>query len=239
MPLIPDVARAFESSGIDLAALGLAWARVSPTIALVPAFGLKALPTPARGVLGAMLALCIYPALTPVVRESDTIPWVVLALGEIVRGLPIALAASVPLWAATMAGGTIDALRSSQDQRDSPVVEGKSTPLGIPLSILASAIFLFTGGASHVVALLARGNFPGHPLISMSADVAAGITLAVALAGPVLAASIVIEISAALVARAASPSQIHALLAPVRAFGILAVTALAFDRIALFLAKSM
>jgi type III secretory pathway component EscT len=239
VPIVTDVARAFEASGVDLAALGLAWARVSPTVAIVPAFGLRALPAPARGVLGVMLALCIYPAVAPVAASSPGVPWPVLALGEIVRGLPVAIAAAVPLWAATMAGGAADSLRNNQDMRDAPVVEGKSSPLGVPLSILASAIFLFTGGPARVVSVLARGDFPAHPLAAMAQDVSGGITLAVALAAPVLAASIVVEISAALVARAASPAQIHALLSPLRAFAILAVFALAFDRIAVAMAHAI
>lgn len=242
MPLISDVAHAFAESGVDLAALGLAWARVTPTIALVPAFGLRAMPTPVRGVLGAMLAFCIYPAMTPVLHApgSAQLPWVVLALGELLHGLPIALAAAVPMWAATMAGGLADNLRgATQDQKDVPVVEGKTSTLGIPLSLLASAIFLFTGGPSRVVSVLARGDFPAHPLAAMANDVASGITLALALSGPLLAASIVIEVSGALIARAAAPAQITALLSPLRAFALLAMFGLAFDRLALVLAHSL
>lgn len=186
-----------------------------------------------------MLALCIYPALTPVLVSQPNVPWVVLALGEILRGLPVALAAAVPMWAATMAGGVADSLRSSQDQRDSPVVEGKASTLGVPLSILASAIFLFTGGPSRVVSLLARGDFPTSPLVVMANDIASGITLALALSGPLLAASIVTEVSGALLARSASPAQITALLSPLRAFAILAIFALAFDKLAFVLARAM
>lgn len=240
MPLIPEVARAFAESGVDLAALGLAWARVTPTVVLVPAFGLRAMPTPVRGVLGVMLAFCIYPAMAPVLNAQPQVPWIILALGEILRGLPVALAAAVPMWAATMAGGVADSLRGgSQDQKDVPVVEGKVTTLGIPLSLLASAIFLFTGGPSHVVSVLARGEFPAHPLAVMANDVASGITLALALSGPLLAASIVIEVSGALIARAASPAQVTALLSPLRAFALLAMFGLAFDRLALVLAHAM
>ncbi len=239
VPLIPEVARAFAESGIDLAALGLAWARVTPTVVLVPAFGLRAMPTPVRGVLGAMLAFCIYPAMAPVLASQPGVPWVLLALGEILRGLPVALAAAVPMWAATMAGGVADSLRGSQDQRDLPVVEGKVSTLGVPLSLLASAIFLFSGGPSRVVSVLARGDFPTHPFAVMANDIASGITLALALSGPLLAASIVIEVAGALIARAASPAQVTALLSPLRAFALLAMFGLAFDKLANVLAQSM
>ena len=55
--------------------------------------------------------------------------------------------------------------------------------------------------------------------------------MAVALGGPLLAASVVVEVAGALVARAASPAQVHAVLAPVRALVALAVLALVFGRL--------
>jgi hypothetical protein len=53
---------------------------------------------------------------------------------------------------------------------------------------------------------------------------------------PLLAAALVLEVAAALVARAAAPAQIHALLAPLRALGVLAVMAVVLDRIAAVIA---
>jgi type III secretory pathway component EscT len=67
-------------------------------------------------------------------------------------------------------------------------------------------------------------------------DLTSGIEVAIAVAGPVIAASVVLEIGAALIARSSSPTQIHVLLAPLRSFGILAIFALCFDRIAHLLA---
>jgi type III secretory pathway component EscT len=231
--LVAEIVRAFDAMGVDLGALGLAWARVTPTVALVPAFGLRALPAPVRGVMGLSLAACLFPALVPAARASETgTPWVVLALGEVVRGLPIALASSVPLWAATMAGGVVDALRGAQDAPPSPAVEGRPTPLGVPMSLLASAIFLATGGPARALAALATRAMPEAPIVAAAHDLVGGISLAVAIAGPLVAASLVLEIAAALVARAASPAQIHALLAPLRTFGILTVLGIVLERAA-------
>ena len=47
-----------------------------------------------------------------------------------------------------------------------------------------------------------------------------------------LAAAVVIELAAALVAREASPAQVHAMLAPLRAMASLAVMAVVLERIA-------
>jgi type III secretory pathway component EscT len=229
--VVEVVAEAFQRSGVDLSALGLAWARAMPAVTLVPAFGLRALPAPARVVMGLALAASIYPALAPEAAAASQ-PWALQALTQVMGGLPVAIAAAVPLWAATMAGGVADALRGSRDTPQVPAVEGTPTPLGALLSLLASAIFLGTGGPARVVAALALRPVGAHPLMAVSEDLVSGIALAVALGGPLLAAAVVIEIAAALVARAASPAQVHALLAPLRALGTLAVLAIVLERLA-------
>jgi type III secretory pathway component EscT len=76
-------------------------------------------------------------------------------------------------------------------------------------------------------------------VLAAVSDISAGITLAVALAGPLLAASVVIEVAGALIARAASPAQVHLLLAPLRALTLLFVLAFSFDRMATFLASAV
>ncbi|HXN31578.1 MAG TPA: flagellar biosynthetic protein FliR [Polyangiaceae bacterium] len=225
-------------SGVDLAAMGLAWARAAPSVVLVPAFGLRALPAPARAVMGLAFAASVFPAVGPAASSASG-PWLVLMLVELARGLPIALAAAVPLWAATMAGGVADALRGSQETLSVPTVEGRATPLGVPLSLLACAIFLATGGPARVVAALAFRPTPEHPLLAAADDIVGGIGLAVALGGPLLASSVVVELAAALVARAASPAQVHALLAPVRALGTIVIVTVVFERLATALAKAV
>jgi type III secretory pathway component EscT len=235
--LISTVADALARSGVDLSRLGLAWARASPSVTLVPAFGLRALPMTARGVLGLAFAAAVFPALPPIADSGA--PWPLLALREVALGLPVAIAAAVPLWAATMTGGVADALRGASQSSSAPTVEGDPTPLGVPLSLLASAIFLATGGPARVVLALAVHPVGLHPALHAVADLTAGITLAVAVGGPLLAASIVIEVTGALVARAASPAQLHLLLAPVRALCLLAVMALVFERMAAVLAAAV
>lgn len=215
----------------DLEGLGLAWARFAPTLAIVPAFGLRALPTAARGILGLALGAAIYPALAPIVSERSG-PFFLLALEQVALGLPVALAAAIPLWAATMAGGLVDAVRGAQDGTGLAVVEGqKTTPIGILLSLLASTVFLATGGPARVATALATTVLPEHPLLGAANALTAGIGLAIAIGAPLLAASVVLEIAFALIARAAAPAQVHALLAPLRALGILAVVAVVLDRI--------
>jgi flagellar biosynthesis protein FliR len=235
---IGTVADTFARAGIDLAPLGLAWARATPAVTLVPAFGLRALPAPARAVLALALAGCIFPALAPI-DAGPARPWPVLVLVEVARGLPVAIAAAVPLWAATMAGGVADALRGSQEAPSAPTVEGPATPLGVAMSLLASAIFLGTGGPARVVTALADRPVAPHPVVAAASDLAGGITLAIALGGPLLAAAAVIEIAGALIARAASPAQVHTLVAPLRALATLAVMGIVLERLSVALARAV
>lgn len=217
--------------------IGLAWARFAPTLAIVPAFGLKALPGPARAILGVALAAGIAPALAPIAMERPDVPWVALAIEQIVLGIPVALAAAIPLWAATMAGGLVDSLRGAQEGSGLAVVEGgRASPLGILLSLIASIVFLSTGGPARIASTLATTTLGAHPLLAASHALVAGIGLAVAIGAPLLAAAIVLEVVFALIARAASPAQVHALLAPIRALGLLAIVAIVLERVAAVLA---
>jgi len=233
--LLETLARLFEQGGIDLAAWGLAWARVAPVVAIVPAFGLRALSAPVRAATALVLAAIIVPAMRPAVVGPGPLP--VLLLVELARGTVVALSAAIPLWAATMAGGVIDALRGSQDLIMVPTVEGRATPLGVLFSLLAATVFLGMGGPAAVVGALASAPADlGDGVKRAAADIAAGIGMAVAMAAPLLAASVILEIAGALVARAASPAHLHAFLAPIRSLALLILTALLLNRMAAFMA---
>jgi len=233
--LLQTLSDALELGGLDLRAWGVAWARVAPSIALVPAFGLRAIPGPARIALGLAMAAGIAPALAPVAAGS--MPWPALLLVEAAKGLPVALTAAGALWAATMTGGVIDNLRGGRERADLPTVEQGGTPVGVLLSMLVAIAFLESGGPARMAEALAAPGLAFHaPLARAAIDLAHGIELAVAVAAPVLAASIVVEVGGALVARAASPAFIQPLLWPLRSIAILGVAAIVFNRIAGLLA---
>ena len=233
--VLHEVAVAFRDAGVDLGALGLAWARVTPAVAIVPAFGLRALPAPARGVIALALAACIYPSVTPI-ETTVHAPWPLLLVGEVLRGVPIAIAAAAVLWAATMVGGMLDNLRGAQDSMQVPVIEGRTTPMAIPFTLLAGTIFLTTGGPARVARALATAPIPAYPVLGAVNDLAGSVALAVSIGAPLLVASLVIEVTGAVIARASSPAQIHALLAPLRAMGLLVVCGIVLDRIAAVMA---
>jgi len=233
--LLEALAQLLESSGFDLAAWALAFARVLPLLVIVPAFGLRALSPPLRAAAALVLSAVIVPAIRP--GGSIVVPWPPLLLLEVGRGTLVAVAAAVPLWSATMAGGIVDALRGAQEQIEAPTVEGRPSPLGALFALLAAIIFLATGGPARLVGILAA---PPHSLDSgvarAAANLAAGIGVATAVAAPLIAASLILELAGALVARAASPAHLSGVLAPVRSLALLALTAIFLDRIAEFVA---
>ena len=227
--LLGEVAEVLAKSGVDLSRLGLAWARVAPTVALVPAFGLRAFPAPARATLGLALALVVAPGLPGL--TSTGLPWPVALVVEAARGLPIAIGASAALWAATMAGGVIDDLRGARESSSLPNVESGATPLGALLSLLAAIMFLEGGGPTRVLSALGRPDLGfSEPLIGAIANLSGGVEVALAVATPLLVASMVVEVASSLVARAASPAFIQPLLAPLRSIVLLGVTALVLER---------
>jgi type III secretory pathway component EscT len=229
------LARLLEGGGLELGAWGLAFARVLPILVIVPAFGLRALSAPVRAAAALLLSAMIVPAIRPAAAQA--IPWPPLLLFELVRGTLVAIAAAVPLWSATMAGGIVDSLRGSQEQVELPTVEGRPSPLGALFSLLAATIFLSTGGPAHVVGVLMSPPPDGESgVVRAVANLAAGIGIATAIAAPLIAASLVLELAGALVARAASPAHLTALLAPVRSLALLALTAILLERMAAFVA---
>lgn len=227
--LLETLLTAFDRAGWDLGAWALAWARFAPALALVPAFGLRALPAAVRVALGLALALTIAPALEPVAAEAR--PFALALIIEFGKGLPVALSAATLLWVATMAGGAIDDLRGAREPGLIPSVEQGSTALGAMFAMLTAIAFLESGGPARVAAALLHSELAyATPLARAANNLAASIELAIAIAAPVVAAAIVVELATALIARAASPAFIQPLIAPLRSLVLLAVAAIALDR---------
>lgn len=227
-----------DSSGLDLGRVGLGFARAAPAVTLVPALGLRAVPAPLRMTFALALAVVIAPAVAPASLDLATTstPWPILLVHESARGLPVAIAAAVPLWVASQLGALIDGLRGSSGSLSLAVVEGQTTPLGGLFGLFSGALFLASGGPSRVALTLLSSPALDTSLVARVAhDLVSGITLAIALGAPILAASAIFEVALALVARAASPTNVQVLLSPLRSAGLLLVTALLLDRLAFVL----
>jgi type III secretory pathway component EscT len=187
-----------------------------------------------RVALGLALAVSVSPTMAP----PDPRGLVPSLVRELVTGLPVAVTAATALWVATMAGGLIDNLRAARESVALPNVEGGSSPTGALLSMLVALVFLQSGGPARVVAAVATAAPPGRGIaLEVAATLTAGISLAVAVAAPLVAVALVVEVASALVARAASPAFVQPMLAPLRAVVILGVLAVVLERIVELLAR--
>lgn len=233
--LLEALAAAFAANGVDPRAWALGFARATPAVTLVPAFGLSAVPAQTRMMLGLALGLCIAPALSAEVSTGG--PFLLALAREAFVGLPVALLASLSVYVAAMAGGLVDDLRGGRESVTLPALPEAMPPVAVLFALLASIAFLETGGAARVVSALSS------PLLSsrfswaaVSQALAGSVELAFAIAAPLAVAAVLLEAASALIARAASPAFVGPVLAPLKSVALLGILALVFQRIAELLA---
>jgi type III secretory pathway component EscT len=229
--LLAAVTRELMASGIDPMGWLLCWARLLPSLILIPAFGLPAFPVVIRAAFACVLAAVVAPSL-PVVPSAPG-PLLVALGSELARGLPVALSTAFCIWGALMAGNLIDELRAGAPPRPSPFDSEPASPVGVLLSLAASVAFFRLGGPARLADALAVAR-PLHEqdLQTLAASLAHGVQFAVVLAGPLLALVPFMELLHALVARAIVPISAQVVFGPFKAVALLGVAALLLDRIA-------
>lgn len=104
--------------------------------------------------------------------------------------------------------------------------------------MLVAIAFLQGGGASQTAAAVQRAApLELDAAVMLVNTLAAGVGVAAAVAAPLVAVSIVVEVASALIARAASPAFLQPTLAPLKSMAVLAAAALVLERMAEFLAR--
>lgn len=214
--------------GLELEPLMLAVARVFPALVLLPIFAARLMPVPARAALSAAIAIVVLPGIQPGPARGASLP-LELAYQALI-GLPPALSAAAFLWAAGMTGAVIDDVRG-QSQVQSRVLE-QSTPLGTLTGLFAAVGFMQLGGVERLAqALLDAEQSLQRPFLGAAHNIVAGVDVALALAAPVLALVVVVDVAGGLVAKAASPAHIQQLWTPVRAFILLGALSLLLNTV--------
>jgi flagellar biosynthetic protein FliR len=174
----------------------LAAARVVPLVALMPALGRRiSLP---RAVLAALLVAMIAPGLAGASEELG--PAVVR---ELAIGLTLGVASTLPFHAAALAGRALDLAIGPQAQARRPDL------LRDAYLLFAVAIFCALGGLDAVLGALVQSyamlpigsSTPGTATVAIKVG-ARLIACGVGVAAPVLAALLLIDVSAALLTRA-------------------------------------
>jgi flagellar biosynthetic protein FliR len=204
-----------HGEGQSLLGWGIAWARVAPTLLIVPAFGLGVVPPSLRAAMALGLAVAIAPALQPVLTSSPA-PWPALLAAEALRGLPIALSAAVSLWVAAIAGGVADtAGKASRFAYADGPFGRRATPFATLLGLGAAIVFLENGSAARLVARLADERpFATAALTRAALDLAAGIGLGASIGAPLLVAALGVDVANGVVARERASLSVESLFAP-------------------------
>jgi flagellar biosynthesis protein FliR len=230
--LFEEVARAFSLGGSG-GGLARGFFRLLPTVFVVPAFGLRGVPIQVRASMALVLAFAVAPAISTQGVEPGGLA--VTLFVDVLRGLPLALASALPLWAGTMAGGLFDELRGpSADVKLAPTPDAHS-PSAVLLSLLGGFFFFAAGGPSTMVRAIVRADVDANVVTRTVSTLAAGASIALVVAGPLLAAAILSTAAGAMVAR--SPFfAARAVVPSLRAVAMLAFFAVALERVATLLA---
>jgi flagellar biosynthetic protein FliR len=220
-----------HGEGQSLAAWGIAWARLLPTVMIVPAFGLGIVPASLRWAMALALAVAIAPGIQPA-SAGPMAPWPALLAAEALRGVSMAVAASIALWAATVAGGVADT--ASRGTRlvaiDGPSGR-RATPVATLLGLAAAIVFLEGGSAARLVARASHLDpFHVSAFSRVALDLAAGIAIGSSIGAPVLVAALGVDMANGIVARDRGGPSFESLFAPLRTVVVLVVTAALLDR---------
>ncbi len=218
------------SSGIDPTRWALAWARLVPSLVLIPALGLPAFPLGLRVVFALMLGASVAPGLLP---PPGGAPQFLTLASELARGVPVALSVAICVWGATMAGNLIDELRGGMSSSRSPFDTEARAPFGVLMSLAAAVAFFQLGGPARLAEALAEAPpIEAQDVRAVALTLAHGVQFSVVLAGPLLALVPIVELAHALAARATHPLAIGVVFGPLKAIGLLATAALLLDRFA-------
>jgi type III secretory pathway component EscT len=216
-----------QALGDDPFVWALAWARALPVVVLVPAFGLGGLAPPIRAALALAMAGSVAPALRGVPVAG--VPWWLALVRESVASLPLALGTAAILWTAMMAGGLADNLRGVRDGAELPVLDEPASPFGVMFGLLVALGFLEAGGAARLASAISEPRLQTSFAIAVE-RLSQSIGIAVSVAAPIIVGSLLIELAAAFVTRAAAPAYVMPLVAPLRSLGLLFVAWFTLDR---------
>lgn len=213
---------------VEAAPWARAFARVTPTAALVPALAIRGAPSALRSAIAIALAAPI--AASFAWSPSDG-PLLLVLLRDLFSGVPLAIALATPLWVAAHVGAIADQLRGAPEASIAPppATEGARGPLAMLTALLASAAWIESGGTVRALLLL-RGIAPETTVAPWAYAVRAladGIRVSLALAAGVLVASVALETALVAIGRAAAPIPVQPIAVVARP--LVAVIALALS----------
>jgi flagellar biosynthetic protein FliR len=216
--------------------------RIAPVILLVPAFGGRRLPVPARVALVAATVLAVHPAACPDIPAPAGLALAGIVLKELCVGTVLALAATCLFEALRIGGRLVDNLRgASMAHALVPQTNERTSPVADLYLLLAVLAFFAAGGPALFLRALLAGleHLPLHALPDAEAGreaatlvlalTAGALRTAVAIALPAGLAVLLADVTLGFVNRVAPQVQVFFLGMPLRALLGLAVAALTLD----------
>ena len=214
-----------------LVLLAMGAARTIPLAWSVPAFGGPSLPGQIRVAMGIGLAFLCLPVLRGGPPLVGAVLWGLLVAREVMVGVVIGFVCACMFRAAEAAGQFTDVLRgANMAEVLSPTGEGRSSPLGALMLLLAAVVFFEMGGLVHVSSALVRSyeaiplDTPVRFVVSPRAMatvvmVASGklIESAIGLCAPVVVALLLTDILLGIVGRAVPQIPIYFVGMPLKA----------------------
>lgn len=217
--------RELRDSGLDPSAWGMALARMLPTVLIVPAFGAGYLPIAVRLGIGVALAASIAVGMNgPPAALTPHAPWILALVTEGLRGVPVAVAAALSLWAAMVAGGLSETTLPLSSRRS----RAATGPLSGLLGIAACVVFLETFGAERVAERLSSTLAPLGAIRGGVRDFTVGLDVGVSLAIPILVVALTVDIAVGLAEREL-PLRRALPTAAIRTLAVLVASSALFD----------
>ena len=237
--LAADVAaREFLASLPELAfAFVLVLGRVGSALMLLPGLGEAELPMMLRAGMALCITVLLLPGIAPLVGAApdDAMAMAGMVLAEVATGLWLGWLTRMVVLALPIAGQMISfMLGLSNVLQPDPELGGQATALGRMLSLVAPVVVLVSGLYAPALGALA-GSYrliapgalmPAGDLAETALGAAAhGFGLALRLAAPFVAASVIWQMSIGLIARLVPRLQVYFVAMPAQILGGLAMVA--------------
>lgn len=206
-------------------------ARTIPLAWSIPAFGGPSLPGRIRVAMGIGLALLCLPVLAVAPPAGGALLWGLLVAREVMVGIVLGFVCACMFRAAEAAGQCTDFLRGvSLSEAMAPTGEGRSSPLGTLMLLLAAVVFFEMGGLAHVTSALVRSyeavplsaptRFAGSPKAMAMVAIAASAKLieaAIGLCAPAVVALLLADILLGMVGRVVPQIPVYFVGMPLKA----------------------
>jgi type III secretory pathway component EscT len=179
-------------------AYAAAFARTSAFAVTAPAIGGGSVAPIIRGAL----ALTLAPAVAAHVQTAGAAQhdFVSASLWNAAEGAALGILAAALCWAATAAGGIIDAALTAQAMGLNPILRDQSGPVARLYAAAFGALFFQSGGMTRLCAGLAQGDAPFQPH-AFAAAVALATRAALSIAAPAMAAQLLAAAIAGITSR--------------------------------------